>query len=245
MREEGRESASGRNLLILCEHATNIIPRQLNRLGLGDDILLSHRAWDIGALAVAKALAKQCSAPLIASEISRLVIDLNRPLDAHDLIASGVAGVDIPGNVEVTEEQRQWRIHTFHNAFHQQVSEAIEQNRPDAIISIHSCHPYHPMTGAPRQWEIGIGHIGDHFGTTLLQNLRQTVTGMVGDNQPYGLSRTEDLTLWRHGMDRGIPAAMLEIRNDLISDENGQNYWAIKLASVIFQAMAQSETYKG
>jgi predicted N-formylglutamate amidohydrolase len=66
--------------VLLCDHASRRMPRALGTLGLSDDHLASHIAWDIGAADVARALSKKLDAPLVLSGYSRLAIDCNRPL---------------------------------------------------------------------------------------------------------------------------------------------------------------------
>ena len=39
-------------ILLVCEHASNRMPRSLGTLGMVADALESHVAWDIGALGV-------------------------------------------------------------------------------------------------------------------------------------------------------------------------------------------------
>jgi predicted N-formylglutamate amidohydrolase len=62
--------------LLTCDHYGRAIPRVLGDLGLGEDDLARHIAWDIGIAGVAEALSKQLDAHLIAQRYSRLVIRL-------------------------------------------------------------------------------------------------------------------------------------------------------------------------
>ena len=41
-------------LLLVCDHASNAVPKSLNRLGLADDAFEDHIAYDIGAGGVAR-----------------------------------------------------------------------------------------------------------------------------------------------------------------------------------------------
>lgn len=75
----GREAVSGMHALVTCEHGGNRIPAPYRPLFRGrDDLLLSHRGHDPGALLLARELAAALEAPLVVSTVSRLVIDLNR-----------------------------------------------------------------------------------------------------------------------------------------------------------------------
>jgi predicted N-formylglutamate amidohydrolase len=65
--------------LVTCEHGGNRIPAPCQALFAGQQALLdSHRGFDAGALTMARALAAAFDAPLVASTVSRLVVDLNR-----------------------------------------------------------------------------------------------------------------------------------------------------------------------
>jgi N-formylglutamate amidohydrolase len=69
------------SFLITCEHGGNRIPAPYRRLFRGRRALLdSHRGYDPGALAMARAMARAFRAPLVTSTISRLLIDLNRSI---------------------------------------------------------------------------------------------------------------------------------------------------------------------
>jgi predicted N-formylglutamate amidohydrolase len=65
--------------LVTCEHGGNRIPAACRTLFTGQQALLeSHRGFDAGALTMARALGAAFDAPLVASTVSRLVVDLNR-----------------------------------------------------------------------------------------------------------------------------------------------------------------------
>ena len=66
---------------ILCDHASNRVPRALDSLGLPPAELERHIAWDIGAAAITRRLAAHFDAPAVLAGYSRLVIDCNRRLE--------------------------------------------------------------------------------------------------------------------------------------------------------------------
>ena len=68
-------------LVITCEHGGKRIPKPYASLFLAHQALLgTHRGYDPGALLMARDLAKAFSAPLVASTVSRLLVDLNRSI---------------------------------------------------------------------------------------------------------------------------------------------------------------------
>ena len=83
------------SLLFLCDHASNRLPQ--GALGLDPALLATHIAYDIGAAAVTRALAKAYGAPALLGGWSRLLIDLNRGADDPTLVMQLSDGSIIPG----------------------------------------------------------------------------------------------------------------------------------------------------
>jgi predicted N-formylglutamate amidohydrolase len=66
-------------LVVTCEHGGARVPRRYASIFRDHrEVLRSHRGWDPGALLVARSLARALGAPNVASEVSRLLVDLNR-----------------------------------------------------------------------------------------------------------------------------------------------------------------------
>ncbi|MEE8108188.1 MAG: N-formylglutamate amidohydrolase, partial [Gammaproteobacteria bacterium] len=59
-------------IIVVCDHASNRIPRSLNNLGLDEFSMRRHIAWDIGAGDVARFLAPGLGAPTLLANYSRL-----------------------------------------------------------------------------------------------------------------------------------------------------------------------------
>ena len=67
------------SVVVTAEHGGNEVPPDYRALFRGRSTLLaSHRGWDPGALDLARRLAAAFGAPLVASIITRLLVDLNR-----------------------------------------------------------------------------------------------------------------------------------------------------------------------
>jgi predicted N-formylglutamate amidohydrolase len=65
--------------LVTCEHGGNRVPAAYRPLFRGRAALLAtHRGYDAGALDMARELAAALRAPLIASTVTRLLVELNR-----------------------------------------------------------------------------------------------------------------------------------------------------------------------
>jgi predicted N-formylglutamate amidohydrolase len=101
--------------------------------------------------------------------------------------------------------------------------------RPTILVTVHSFTPVY--RGVARPLHVGIISTGERtLADALLAALRRDAGLIVGDNEPYSPKDNVDYTIRRHGFDRGLPHAMIEIRNDLVIDEEGQMQWAARLA---------------
>ena len=225
--------------VLVCDHASNFLPPHLGTLGLSDTDMLRHIAWDPGALPVALKMASILDATLVEAGMSRLAIDCNRPLDAPDLIPAISETTLIPGNAALTDADRAERIalswQPFHKAVEALIEERLAANRETWLVSIHSFTPTYKDVSRP--WEIGIIHDGDErLSAPLIGDLEALKRFTVGDNEPYSPADRVYFTLERHARSRGLPCAMIEIRNDEIADEAGQKKWA-ELLGTIFQRL--------
>ncbi len=75
-------------LLLTCEHAGNEVPAEYSDQFRGwDELLQTHRGWDIGAKAAAENLAAHFGVPLLAWDTTRLLVDVNRSLWRRSLFS--------------------------------------------------------------------------------------------------------------------------------------------------------------
>lgn len=226
--------------VIVCDHASNHIPHDYGDLGLTPIERLSHIAWDPGALAVSRALSDALDAPLVASNISRLIIDPNRDLDAPDLIWTLSEATRIPGNENLSPEERQHRIERYHRPYHAAIEGVLEMRRhagrESVLVCMHSFTPvYH---GIARPWPIGVLHGRDTGFTAALRDALAAAAPdlNIGWNQPYAALSGVTLTLEKHGDGRGLEATMIELRNDEILSSEGVEYWSGLLARSLEEA---------
>lgn len=228
---------SGRGAYVfVCDHASNFIPADMGTLGLDEADLQRHIAWDPGALPVARALSEALDAPLVHSCISRLVIDCNRPFNAPDLISEVSETTIIPGNASLDAGERARRIRLAHEPFHAAIEAVLEERLaeglPTRLVSVHSFTPVYK--GVSRPWHIGIVHDDDtRLAGPFIAALRAQRDIVVGTNQPYSPADRVYYTLEAHGRVRDLPCAMIEIRNDEISDDEGQRRWGERLISIL------------
>lgn len=228
-------------VLLICEHASSFIPPAYDGLGLASDDQLRHIGWDIGAFGLARELAGLLDAPLVHATYSRLLLDLNRPVDAPDSIVPSSEGTTVPGNAALSAAERNYRQQKIYHPFHAQLDALIDQRlaagQATAVISIHSFTPsYH---GFERPWHAGVIAQSDRIlADALLQSLTSDPALCVGDNLPYGPQDGVYHSLGRHGEARGLRGAMIEVRNDQL-DGPGQQRWADRLNEAIRIALSQ------
>src|SRR4029077_3762306 len=91
--------------IITCEHGGNRIPAPYRRLFREQRALLdSHRGYDPGSLVMAKALATAYRAPLVASTVSRLLIDLNRSIGHPQLFSAVTRAAPAETRAQIVEQ---------------------------------------------------------------------------------------------------------------------------------------------
>jgi predicted N-formylglutamate amidohydrolase len=233
---------SGRSpFVLICEHASRFIPSGYGDLGLGEADLSRHIAWDIGAAELARALSRALDAPLVLSGVSRLVIDANRPLDAESSIPVISEATAIPGNVGLDPAERALRAACFFKPLHDRIAALLDRRQaarqPTAVIAVHSFTP--TFLGVARPWHAGILYAaGEQLGRGLIAALARDAALVIGDNEPYRTTRSSDYTVPVHGDDRGLPAVLLEIRQDLLGDAAGIAAWATRLQAALVEVQA-------
>ena len=238
-------NAAGRGgALILCEHASHHIPPRYKGLGLAEGDCQSHAAWDPGARAVSLALSAALDAPLVASRVSRLVYDLNRPLDAASAIPAKSEVYDIPGNSGLSAEERAARHARWHDPFHAALAQVLDGRRGGAFVTVHSFTPVY--NGARREVEIGYLHdAGDRLARAALAAEEARGRYRSALNEPYAASDGVTYTLRKHGEARGLPSLMIEVRNDLIDTEDKARAMAGHLYGTLAAALTADLTEGG
>ena len=221
--------------LLTSDHYGRAIPRALGDLGLPEDELARHIAWDIGIAGVAEALSKHLGAHLIAQRYSRLVIDCNRPPDASSSIPRISEATVIPGNEGLARDAAETRRRQVFDPYHRRIREAIDDRLrhgvPTVLVALHSFTPVY--AGIARPWHVGTLYQRDtRLPPLLLKALRAGGDLVVGDNEPYAVSDETDYTIPVHGEARGLMNTGIEIRQDLIADPAGERQWADRLANI-------------
>ncbi len=138
-------------LVLTCEHGGHRVPAALaSRFRGGAKVLASHRGWDLGALVVARQLARAFAVPLHAATTSRLVVDQNRSPD-HPRVFSEFTR-DLP------PAQRQRLLTKYHRPHRQQVEAAVAELRRGGHRVLHiAVHSFTPvLDGVQRRADVGL-----------------------------------------------------------------------------------------
>ncbi len=223
-------------ILLVCEHASNRLPKSLGTLGLSDADMQRHIAWDIGAEGTSRILSKLLDAPLILQRYSRLAFDCNRPPEAAGAMPEVSEIHNIPGNRNLLPSARLARTREIYRPFHRAIEDILDQRaaekRPTVMVTIHSFTPVYK--GKARDFDVGFLFDRDNWLANFL--IKAFPTEKARLNEPYGPKDGVMHTTNLHAGSRGLKHVMIEIRNDLIANHAGQNNWANHLTVPLAQA---------
>ena len=128
-----------------CEHGGNRLPPAF-RGSFSRRLLNTHRGYDPGALDFARAVARATGAPLHYSTVSRLLVELNRPL-GHAQIFSR----------PLPEATRAALLRRYYIPYWRAVEAAVAQGLRRGTVLHLSCHSFTPrLRGERRTTDVGL-----------------------------------------------------------------------------------------
>lgn len=229
-REIAGDSASG--LMLIADHASNRVPVDID-LGVHPSILDKHIAVDIGIDRLSALVAEALGCPALIANISRLVVDLHREHDNPAATPAYSDGHHVPANAALDEGSRAARIDRFWHPYHRRASAMIDAFAPQMLFTLHSFTPrLETRSEEARPWHAGILYNQDDRAPRIALPKLKALGLHVGDNEPYS-GRELNATMNLHAEARGLPYLAIEVRNDLIADEEGARKWAEWLVPVI------------
>ncbi len=210
-------------ILLICDHASCRFPKSLGDMGLDPFARRCHLAVDIGAGAVTESLAKSLGVSTVMAQYSRLVVDCNRQLMDPGAFLEYGDGILVPGNRNLSQKKKDMRAGSIYWPYHEAIDEQIKRLKavgpPPAFIAIHSFTPV--MSGVSRPWKMGVLWDTDkRLAEIFLEGFR-AAGYHTGDNEPYSGKAPQDFTIDHHAEEIGLPHVGIEIRQDLIDDEEG------------------------
>ena len=96
--------------------------------------------------------------------------------------------------------------------------------------------------GVTRPWHAAVLYRDPRFAHCLMALLNAEQEFTVGDNAPYSVSDATDYTIPVHAERRLLHHVLMEIRQDLISNCNGQRTWSALLARLLPRAYRELVT---
>nr|WP_276556689.1 N-formylglutamate amidohydrolase [Rhodoblastus acidophilus] len=229
-------------LLLFCDHASNAIPPAYAGLGMAPADLKRHIAYDIGAARLTTRLAELTGASAALAGFSRLLIDPNRGEDDPTLIMRISDGAVIPGNARAGADETAARIEKFWRPYRRAcidlVEAALAAGQIPVLLGVHSFTP--TFRGVARPWPCGVLWDDDpRLAHPLIAALR--ADGLhVGDNEPYDGALKND-SMYELSSTRGLPGALIEIRQDELATPDACDAWAERLARILPAILARSD----
>ncbi|WP_308389460.1 N-formylglutamate amidohydrolase [Acidithiobacillus sp. AMEEHan] len=226
----------GSMFVLIADHAGNAIPASLAGLGISAEDRRRHIAWDIGIAGVTERLSRLLGAPAYMQNYSRLVIDCNR----NPLWDSAIPVVSektfIPGNSSLSDIERGERyaqiFFPYHTAISIELDKRMAARQSTILVSLHSFTPQY--MGADRAMHVStLYNKNSRCSKRLATLLRDQKGFIVAENEPYRVSDASDFSIPVHAEHRGLDYVAIEIRQDLLMSESGQEEWAVRLAALL------------
>jgi predicted N-formylglutamate amidohydrolase len=171
----------------------------------------------------------------VCSNFSRLVIDPNRGEKDPTLVMQLYDGTIIPANKNIAKQEILRRLNLFYRPYHNAIDQILAPIENPIIVSIHSFTPQ--LKGKKnRPWHIGLLAANDRrFHNALLGCFASEPRLCVGDNQPY-IGKLPGDTIDKHAIEKGRLNTLVEVRNDLIANNENQKTWAKIIGKNLNQA---------
>lgn len=138
-------------IIISCEHGGNLVPQEYAYLFKGKDKLLnSHKGFDHGADELAQSIAEGLGVRCYSSEITRLLVDLNRSLKHPDLFSQISRNIGSDERLHILDKY----YHPYRNAIASDVAGKIHSGKNILHIAVHTFTPV--FDGVKRRADIGL-----------------------------------------------------------------------------------------
>lgn len=138
-------------LVLSCEHASAAVPARFRPLfDTHEAVLQSHRGWDPGTVQLGKRLAKRFQVPLFATNVSRLLIEVNRSLHHPKLFSEYTRSLPAATKQSLIDE-----FYLPHReAIEQQIRSLLKHSQRVLHLSLHSFTGL--WNGQPRTADLGL-----------------------------------------------------------------------------------------
>ncbi|HJW56746.1 MAG TPA: N-formylglutamate amidohydrolase [Burkholderiaceae bacterium] len=226
-------------VVITCEHGGNRIPGPYRHLFQNaQQVLNTHRGYDIGAAALARDLAAAFAAPLFLSTVSRLLIDLNRSVGHPRLYSEFTRNT----GADLRRKILQHYYAPYRTNAETCIRQAIERGQHVIHVSSHSFTP--ELDGEVRNADIGLLYdpkrstevnLGRRYRAALQVQAPACKTRM---NYPYtGISDGFISYLRRHFSGDVYTGIEIEMNQKHVTA--GSRHWR-QLRKVVIEALQES-----
>jgi len=171
---------------------------------------------DRGAEELCRFLSTHFKAKCILPKYSRMLINLNKPVNDKKLINYYCFGTLIPGNKNISSKEKRHRIADYYNPYHNKLAKEVQ--RIKKIKSYYICvHTFfHIVNGIERKPDIGLlfkykkdAGLCNQIKKALLDNSGYD----VGVNQPFSAFRTAAYSMNKYGKSKNISCVEFEIND--------------------------------
>lgn len=228
------------NILFTCEHATDRIPAELGTLGLEpQDLRNCKDLYDPGALSLMKALAARFNASYLYSDLSRLVIDINRHFDAPSKRNNGYhtslikteiltvrngqeVQIPIPHNQHISEEEERALYDSvcipYQNELLRLVNALKQHHKHVVMVSVHSFSPHY--AGQTRTVDIDVmGYIPPEAAVVMRDAIISSHPNYnTAIDDPWNAAVVDGGVMFVLNDVTDITALALDIKNDNLAD---------------------------
>jgi predicted N-formylglutamate amidohydrolase len=227
-------------LILTCEHASRRLPPGVRATGAARALMATHRASDLGAGEIARALARRLRATLVAAGWSRLWVDLNRPVGDPELILPEAGGVELGWNRRPGPGEIERRVTSCHAPYHaeidrQTVRRLLRGLRP-LLVSVHTFTPR--LGRSRRSFDVGLLYV-DHGPLAWRLGKRLRGDGLtLRYNQPYSGPEGLMYAIHRHGSHHRLPCVEIEVSQALATQPSPRRRVVAALASALEAELA-------
>ena len=228
------------NIIFTCEHASPRIPKYLKNLGVSkSDLENCKDIYDPGAKNIFDLFRKKYKTSYIYSNISRLVIDMNRHINAVNKHSNTFHAalvkrtilvekkgsekfVDIPHNVNITHQEEEMLYSKICVPYQKDLKKIITRlkmkHEKVFVISIHTMFPTY--NGPLRKQEIDImGDVQDTHFKKVVESFLKANEYEIGINEPWGFKDVDNGVFFEAVKMEGVYVMGFEIRNDLVKTD--------------------------
>ncbi|MBK07634.1 MAG: hypothetical protein CL920_10425 [Deltaproteobacteria bacterium] len=222
-------------LIVIVEHATNLIPPPMQATEEDHPWLQTHWGWDIGIADTSRSLIDETSSFGLFSRFSRLICDPNRKPEDGTWIRTDVEGYTPSFNRNIDDAERQRRFEMYHDPYHEAIDQALHKRLDmDRDVLLLSMHSFTPKLGEElRPMEIGVLYDDHEAIAKRVATLFEEEGFVTALNEPYSGFDHLIYSANRHGRAHNLIYLEFEVRQDLIDTPEKAKKVGSRIAKVL------------